>query len=153
MRANIPVENLSVDELLEDWMWLLKKPFSIIAMNNFGDMFLQNENGEIYFLELSAGRLAKVAKSLSEFQRLSSDTDNQNCWFQLGLLTQLERAGMQIESGECFGWKKAPGLGGEIELANIEVAPLNVYVSLMGQIYQQLQGLPSGTKIGGLKIE
>jgi hypothetical protein len=43
MRANISIEGLSSQELLEDWAWLLQKPFTIIAMNNFADMFLRDD--------------------------------------------------------------------------------------------------------------
>lgn len=94
-----------------------------------------------------------MAERIVEFQRLSSDVSNQERWFLLGLLTELERAGMQIASGECFGLKKPPALGGRIELSNMEIAPLYVYVSLMSKICRQVQGLPAGTRISGFKVE
>jgi len=152
MRANISIEGLSSQELLEDWAWLLQKPFTIIAMNNFADMFLRDEDGEIHFLELAVGEVTKVAGSAAEFQRLTANKNNQSKWFMLGLLTELERAGMTLENGQCFGFTKAPILGGAIEPSNIEIAPLGVYVSLMGQICQQVQKLPAGTKVAGFKI-
>jgi hypothetical protein len=153
MRANIPLEGLSSEELLEDWAWLLGKTFTLIALNNFADMFLRNEAGEIYFLSLATGELNELAKSSAEFQRLSADKVNQEKLFSLKLLTELERAGLKIASGQCFGFKKPPSLGGEIEVSNIEISPLNPYVSLMGQIHQQVSKLPPSTKITGVKIE
>jgi hypothetical protein len=99
MRANIPLEGLSTEELLEDWAWLLGKTFTLIALNNFGDMFLSNEAREIYFLSLATGQLNKLAESSAEFQRLSADKVNQEELFLLKLLTELERAGMKIASG------------------------------------------------------
>ena len=126
MRANIPIENLSADKLLEDWIWLLKKPYSSVALSSFADMFLQDERGKICFLELATRKRTRVAERIVEFQRLSSDVSNQERWFLLGLLTELERAGMQIASGECFGLKKPPALGGRIELSSMEIAPLYV---------------------------
>jgi hypothetical protein len=153
MRADIPIDDLSATELLEDWAWLLPKPHELFALNNFGDMFLRNEAGGIYFLSLATGQVNRLAESSAEFQRLGADKVNQEKWFLLGLLTELERAGMKIASGQCFGFKKPPSLGGEIELSNIEVSSLYPYVSLMGQIHQQLNKLPPGTRITGVKIE
>ena len=153
MRANISIEGLSSEELLEDWAWLLRRTFTLIALNNFGDMFLRDEGGEVHFLELAAGQVTTIAGSMEEFHRLSTDKNNQARWFLLGLLTELERAGITITKGQCFGFKKPPVLGGKIELSNIEITQLSVYTSLMGQIHQQVRNLPLGTKIKEIKIE
>jgi hypothetical protein len=59
MRANIPIENLSADKLLEDWIWLLKKPYSLVALNSFADMFLQDEKVRSAFWNLL--KLTRVA--------------------------------------------------------------------------------------------
>lgn len=153
MRADIPIDSLSVTQLLEDWAWLLPKPHALIALNKFGDMFLRNDAGEICFLTLATGQLNRLAGSTAEFQQLSADKGNQEKWFLLTLLTELERAEMNIGHGQCFGFKKPLSLGGEVEVSNIEVSPLYVYVSLMGQVHQQVNELPPGTKIAGVKIE
>ena len=153
MRADIPMDGLSAAELLEDWAWLLPKPHELFVLNNFGDMFLRNEAGEIYFLSVATGLVNRLAEPSAEFQQLSADQVDREKWFLLGLLNELERAGMKISSGQCFGFKKPPSLGGEIELSNIEVSPLYPYVSLMGQIHQQVNKLLPGTKITEVKIE
>ncbi|SRR5713226_3550546 len=153
MRANILVEGLSSEELLDDWAWLLREPYALIALNNFGDMFLRDGTGKVHFLDLAAGQITTIAESMEEFQRLSADKNCRARWFLLGLLTELDRAGMTITKGECFGFKKPPVLGGKIELSNIEITQLSVYASLMGQIHQQVRNLPPGTKIKEIKIE
>ena len=56
-------------------------------------------DGEIHFLELAVGEVTKVAGSAAEFQRLTANKNNQSKWFMLGLLTELERAGMTLENG------------------------------------------------------
>ncbi len=40
---------LSGQELLDDWKWLPKKPHTLVAMNNFGDMFLRDEHEQCIF--------------------------------------------------------------------------------------------------------
>jgi hypothetical protein len=154
MRADIPIDDLSATELLEDWAWLLPKPHKLVALNNFGDMFLRNEAGEIYFFEscyrTSSEQVGGIQRRISATERGQGKSREV---VLAGLLTELERAGMKIASGQCFGFKKPPSLGGEIELSNIEVSPLYPYVSLMGQIHQQMNKLPPGAKIAGVKIE
>jgi hypothetical protein len=77
MRANISVEMMFPSELLADWNWLLKRPYALIAMNNFGDMFLRDSNGEIQLLVLTSGSLTKIADSQAEFQNLVADKEYQ----------------------------------------------------------------------------
>ena len=153
MRANIEVERLFAAELLEDWDWLLKGPHALLAMNNFGDMFLRDGKGKIHMLELSTGSLKEIANSQSEFQGLVAIKENQKAWFLLDLLTELERSGMALAPGQCFSLKKPLALGGACEKSNIEVAPISVYVSMMGQIHRQLKDLPPETRVAGCKID
>ena len=153
MRANLSIEKLFPSELLADWNWLLKRPYTLIAMSNFGDMFLCDKNGEIHLLILASGSLTKIAKSQAEFQGLVAVKDNQRVWFSLELLTELELAGLSLAPGQCFSYKKPLVLGGACEVSNIEVAPISVYVSMMGQIHQQLKALPPGTSVAGFKID
>jgi hypothetical protein len=133
-------------------MWLLKTPFKLIAMINFADMFLQDESGHIHFLDLVAGELKRVADSPTELQQLVAQKENRRRWFLTDLLTEIEHAGFSLSPGQCFGFKKPPALGGKIELSNVEIVPLEVHVSLMGQIHQQVKHYPPGTRIKSFQI-
>jgi hypothetical protein len=152
MRANIPIDGLSSQELLEDWEWLLRKPHELVAMNSFGDMFLKDDCGRVYLLEVAFGGVTKVADSTSELEQLVLAKENRSRWFHLDMLTQLEQAGLKLSPGECFGVKVPLVLGGAWELANIAVGSIAVHVSLMGQIHQQVKDLAPGTKITGVTI-
>jgi len=152
MRANIPLDSLSSSELLEDWAWLCKEPYTLIAMTNFGDMFLCNESRGVLFLDLVSGELSRVADSVIEFQRLAANKEKQRHWFLTDLLTEIECAGLALSAGQCFSFKKPPALGGRIELANVETASIAVHISLMGQIHRQMKDLPQRTKIQRIKI-
>jgi hypothetical protein len=153
MRANIPIDRLSQIELLADWKWLLKGSYVMIAMNNFGDIFLRQSTGEIRLLRVGSGDLEKIADSQAEFQSLVAEKEKQREWFALELLTEIEREGMTLAPGQCFSLKKPLTLGGTMEVSNIEVASIAIYVSLMGQMHRQLKDLPPGTRITGLRIE
>jgi len=153
MRANIPTTALSSDTVLEDWIWLLKKPHTIIAMNNFGDMFLRDEKGTILLLNVARGTLERVATSAAEFQRLAADKERQRRWFLTDFLTQIESAGLTLSNGVCFAFKKPLKLGGTVEVSNVEIASITVHVSPQGQILQQLRDLPPGTTTKEVTIE
>ena len=153
MRANIPIDDFSQHELLEDWSWLVKSPCTLIAMTNFGDMFLRDANGAVQLLILESAKLTKIATSQAEFQNAVADKKNQRAWFSLDLLTQIERSGLSLAPGQCFSFKKPLALGGRAEVSNTEVAPIRVYVPLMGQIHRQLSELSPGAPIKGFRIE
>ena len=153
MKANIPVDGLVAKNLLEDWAWLTKKRYALIAMNAFGDMFLLCESGEIEMLQLEAGEITKVADSAAEFQKLTSDKEKQQSWFFLGLLSKLEMAGFKLGDGQCYALKKPIVLGGTVGMENIEIAPIAAHVSLLGQIHQQVRQLGPGTRVQSVKIE
>ena len=153
MRANIAVDKLFASELLADWKWLLNRPCTVMAMNNFADIFLRDSKDEIQLLVVASGSLTKIADSQAEFQDLAAVEENQRAWFSLDLLTEIERAGMSLAPGQCFSFKRPLVLGGANDVSNIEVAPISVHVSLMGQLHQQLKDLPAGTRIAGVEIE
>ncbi len=48
---------------------------------------------------------------------------------------------------QCIGYKNPLFLGGSDTLSNIELADLDVYWTLMGQLVRQTRHLPSGTKV------
>jgi hypothetical protein len=46
-----------------------------------------------------------------------------------------------------------PVLSGPIELDNVEVLDLAVWVSICAQVYRQTKDLPAGTQVTGFKVE
>jgi hypothetical protein len=90
MRANISIADLSTDTIVEDWTWLLKKPHTVIAMNNFGGMFLPDEKGAILLPNIARGVVERIATSDEEFQRLAADKECQKQWFLTDFLTEIE---------------------------------------------------------------
>jgi hypothetical protein len=53
---------------------------------------------------------------------------------------------------QCIGYKRPLFLGGQDDVANLEVADLEVYWSVSGQLLAQVRDLPVGTKIGSVTI-
>ncbi len=53
---------------------------------------------------------------------------------------------------ECVGFKIPLFLGGRDDFSNLELTDMDVYLEVMGQVLQQVRGLPPGTPIGGVTI-
>lgn len=53
---------------------------------------------------------------------------------------------------ECAGYKIPLFLGGEDDVANLELIDMEVYWVVVGQLLNKTRGLPSGTKIGDISI-
>jgi len=133
-------------------MWLLGTPHDVIAMNNFADMFVRAADGSIGIVNVSWGTIDQIASNTSMFEQMISDRGNKDKLFLLDMLMQIEHAGLTLGNGQCFGFKVPLMLGGKMDLSNIEVSSVSVYVSMMGQIHRQLKDVPPGTKITGVQI-
>jgi hypothetical protein len=62
----------------------------------------------------------------------------------------LASGGRMPAFAECVSPKVSLQLGGRDDASNWELAPIEVYVSIEGQIYEQIKRLPPGTKISGV---
>jgi hypothetical protein len=67
MESYFNVGDLSAEQLLAHWRWLPTAPVSLIARRAVRDQFLYTESGMAPKLEVSAGRLTKVAETVEQF--------------------------------------------------------------------------------------
>ena len=49
MKTEFGVENLDVDVLLSNWRWLCPNPVTLLARNAFGDLFLRDNAGSVFW--------------------------------------------------------------------------------------------------------
>lgn len=137
--------------LLEDWTWLLRQPMQPILVTCLGDLFLRNQQGAIHWLDVGRGQLEPVARSTEEFWTLLGDPDRQDQWLMPALVLLLrDEHGKTLAPGQCYGFVTCPALGGQWEPDNFEPIDLEVYHHLMGQLHQQVAGLPPGARIAGV---
>ena len=63
----IKTTDIDTGPLLAEWSWLLDRDdYHPVVMTAFGDWFLQDTDGRIYFLDLVAGQVNKVAETGDE---------------------------------------------------------------------------------------
>ena len=140
------------DALLTDWRWLVGDDKQVLVVSALGDLFLRNEEGQIYWLDTGAARLSQVATSVEEFKRLMQQTEHADEWFLPQLVGDLIESGQRLAAGQCYSYKLPPMLSGKIELDNFEPQDLLVHCVIFGQIARQIRDLPEGTKIRGFEV-
>jgi len=49
----------------------------LVAKNAFGDLFLSDESGAVFHLDIADGKMSRVSESVSEFRELSASPNGQ----------------------------------------------------------------------------
>src|SRR5207249_7068241 len=65
------VDHLDVNRLLREWRWLCPQPLELVARSAFGDLFLGDEAGKIFKLDIAVGQMNEIAVSETEFRHLA----------------------------------------------------------------------------------
>jgi hypothetical protein len=148
---NIEIANLDLTDLLAEWKWLVPGDYTPIQMTKFGDCFFVNSAGQVFLLDLIEGNLTQVASSVAEYNHLKDTPDKHAEWFLDGFVFRCDSEGLLLGEGECYAWKVHPIVGGKFEFANIQTFSLNVYQSLLGQLFRQLKRVKPDDPIGKIK--
>ena len=102
--------------------------------------------------DLIEGDLRVIAPSIAEYDRLKDLPEMHTKWFLDGFVFRCDAEGLLLASGECYGWRIHPMIGGKFEFENIQVFSLLVYESLMGQLLPHWKNLPPGQPIPKTEI-
>jgi hypothetical protein len=141
------VDHLDVARLLSDWRWLCPQPLTLVARSAFGDLFLGDEAGKIFKLDIAIGKLTEVAKSETEFRKLAGTKEKREEWFaESDELAAMER-GLKPNQNQCIAFKIpivfAQGGGPN----NAYVGSLYEQLSFLGDLNRQLSQVPDGSKV------
>jgi len=142
-----PVESLDANRLLADWRWLCPKPMSLVARNVFGELFLADERGIVFWLNVTTGTLTQIANSQADFHRIAALQENRKDWFVEFEAAAYAERGLQPSASQCIGFS-VPAVfaeGGTPDTAYL--AGLYEYVSFLGDLHRQLATVPVGGKV------
>lgn len=122
--------------LLSDWEWIFEKgplfPFMVTAM---GDVFATCPAGCVYFINVVSGTIEKETDDENTFHALLSDWEFMvNKLFSQRVL-ELQQAGIFLQHGEVYGFKKPLALGGKDALDNYQPIDAAEHISLHGQLH------------------
>jgi hypothetical protein len=147
MEKLFEVTGLETERLLLEWRWLCPSRMSLVARNVFGDLFLQNEAGEIFWLNATVGRVERVSSSKAEFHEMAGASDKRREWFAEPEMMAYRERGLVPGPSQCIGFS-IPAVfkeGGKPDTAY--VADLYDYVSFLGDLHRQIFELPDGSKV------
>jgi hypothetical protein len=143
---------INIDEILEDWRWLIPEHHTLLLVSALGDLFLLANNQSVFWLDTGSALLTKVSDSIDEFNDLVHNVDNVNEWFCPELIAGLKAQGITLGNQQCYSYKRPLTLDGTMDPANFEPADISVHFSVLGQLQKQVRDLPSGTKVKSVQI-
>jgi hypothetical protein len=105
------VEDLDTERLLSEWRWLCPQKMVLVARSAFGDLFLRNEAGRIFWLQVSVGCLTQIADSEPDFRKTANAGHNQDPWFAERDAQAAADQGFRPGKLQCIGFKTPLCLG------------------------------------------
>ena len=97
------VDHLDVERLLSEWRWLCPHQMALVARNAFGDLFLRDKQGAVFWLDAAVGRLTKVARSEAAFRELAETTEKRVEWFDEPSVHASAERGLPLAMHRVFG--------------------------------------------------
>ena len=77
----VDVSGQSSDELLSEWRWMVAAGLEVRMVSSLGDAFLEAPDGAIYWLDVAAAELTRIANSKNDFDQLRQRPENAEQWF------------------------------------------------------------------------
>jgi hypothetical protein len=147
METWFQVDNLEVERLLSDWRWLCPSQMSLLARNVFGELFLLDEAGAVFWLNTTTGKMIKVSNSKVEFMKMAETKEKRREWFVENEMLAYAQRGLVPSSSQCigFGIPAVFAEGGRPDTAYI--ADIYEHVSFLGDLHRQIGNLPDGSKV------
>ncbi len=99
------IEGLSLEKLLHEWRWLVTGHFRLLAVNAFGDLFMEGADGSVHHLDGTNAKFSAVARSASDFVQAASEPEKQRDWFLDDLSRQAAHKGCSPGKGQCVGYR------------------------------------------------
>lgn len=139
-----------VREALSAWRWLPLKGKTPLTVTALGDVFLSDEHG-VWFLDRIAGTLELVAESETALEVLLNTENGQEhyLWYEL---IEAAQADITLGEDECFDFKVAPRLGGELSVDNLHSVDFVDALHVAGQMHEQVKDLAPGTVVDNIEI-
>jgi hypothetical protein len=135
------------DRLIKTWTWLMGADKRVVLISAIGDMFVIDEEGKVYWLDIGAGELSLVAGNNQEFEGKLRDMEQVNEWFMIDLTTKLRQSERKLKDGQVYSYKKLPIIGGKYHVDNFAPLSIEEHFGYTGDLHRQMKDLPDGTTV------
>lgn len=147
--AFVPDESLTGD-INAAWQWLLgPRDWTAVLCTRLGDFFIERANGEIHWLNCSAGCCDLAARDRATFDQICLTGGRQTAeWFGHTLVQRLHDAGKVAGNTQCYAFVVLPIFTEcRFEPENLFVAPIREVFVGLAEVHRQIASLPDGQKV------
>jgi hypothetical protein len=141
------ISKVDQDDLLSAWRWRFSGRVDIVMISNLGDLFLQDEEGLLFWLQTDGGALEKIADNSDQFTQLLNDEQTLDIWLLPAFVEKLVAAGQTLKNNEVYSPKTLTVLGGSYDPENFWPTDMKVHLKFTGVICEQIKDLPDGTPV------
>jgi len=142
-----PAADVDAPRVLSTWAWLLRRPYRLLGLSAFGDLFLEDADGSIKMLDLVACELKDIATCIEEFDWGLGDPAHQEEWLMAGLCRRATQIGILRAANQCLAFQTPPILGGSLEPENLIAWDRWTYYEGLAKLLPQILNLPLGTEV------
>lgn len=155
MRSDLIItpDTEAIAALKDAWNWLLPDEFRPLLFTAMGDMFYEDDSGEVFWLNTGTGDIEPVAGRAAEFEQLL-ETETAEDWLLPGLVDAVIASGKVLRPGQAYGFHKLPLFaGGDYVPENIVVVAAKDLYRITGTIHRRLCGVGEDEKISAYTVE
>jgi hypothetical protein len=144
MKQCFLVDHLDVERLLSEWRWLCPHRMALVARTAFGDLFLRNEAGVIFWLNTGVGMLTEIVHSETQFLAMAETSEKRREWFAEPESQASATRGLNPTSTQCIGFSVPLVFAESGSPDTAYIADLYEHVSFLGDLNRQISSLPDG---------
>jgi hypothetical protein len=119
----------------------------VIDRSAFGDLFLLDNEGRVYLLDVGAGVLSQVAESQLEFESLSADPGRHEEWFAVNETRAAAERGLVPGEHQCIGFSIPTVFAQAGGSDAAYVADIYDHLGFLGDMHRQISKMPDGAKV------
>jgi hypothetical protein len=120
---------------------------TLAARNVFGNLFLADESGKVFRLDVAVGKLTRVADSEAQFRDLAESHDKREEWFAEADEQAFGARGLKPNATQCIGFSVPLVFAESGSPGTPYVADLYEHISFLGDLNRQISSLPDGAKV------
>lgn len=136
-----------ITEINKAWNWKGFNATKIIQTNDFGNVIFKTDENEYWRICPEETSCDKIAKTVLEFERISTDPDFIEDWEMTNLVTIAKSELGELAENQKYCLKMPAVIGGKYDKSNIGKISFAELISFSGDLGFQIKDLKDGQKI------
>lgn len=136
-----------IAEINKAWNWKGFNATEIVRTNDFGNVIFKTDKNEYWRICPEEISCEKIAKSKSEFDRISADSEFIEDWTMTILVNIVKSVLGELAKNQKYCLKMPAVIGGEYEISNIGKISFTELISFSEDLGFQIKDLKDGQKV------